>query len=409
MTELQAVRRAQKRLSVDSIDDAGPLPKRKKRECNCEGARACVYRDCLGDDPYFGDQFERIFRITKPIFHRIMDAVSSADPFFGFRPNPVKKKGIYPEAKVMIALKQLACGCAPTAFLDCYFQMGETTGRECLKKFCQAIVHSNLKQRCLQKMTREDAKRVSQLHEDEFTVPGVMGCLDCVHVYWRTCPMAWQGQCKGKEDHASLVLEAVADYNTWFWHQCFGPPGTLNDINVWDRSPLLRSFLNGDMDGVDFDFQIDEKAFNQVHYLVDGIYPELGRFCKTISIPLGNKQIKYSKWQEGSRKAVERAFGILQRKFQTLKRPVDLFFEEDIKDVVETCLILHNMMVENRMERDENSERHQLCDMYPLDECELNERRNQTQGMEASVSTATSGSSSERDRTELGRLNLVAS
>ena len=78
--------------------------------------------------------------------------------------------------------------------------------------------------------------------------------------------MAWKGQYKGKEERASIVLEAVADYNTWFWHHYFGPPGTLNDINIWDRSPLLRSFLNGDIESIDFDYEIDGKLCKRVYY-----------------------------------------------------------------------------------------------------------------------------------------------
>ena len=126
LTEVQAVKRAQKRVaSSESINDNGSVRKKKKKEYDYEGARHNIYRDYLGADPNYGSQFARIFRITLPIFHRIFDVVSEVDPFFTFRPNPVSKKGIYPEAKIMIALKQLAYGCAPTAFLD-YFQMGES-------------------------------------------------------------------------------------------------------------------------------------------------------------------------------------------------------------------------------------------------------------------------------------------
>ena len=36
---------------------------------------------------------------------------------------------------------------------------------------------------------------------------------------------------------AVIVLEAVASEDTWIWHAFFGLPGTLNDINVLNRSP----------------------------------------------------------------------------------------------------------------------------------------------------------------------------
>ena len=199
---------------------------------------------------------------------------------------------------------------------------------------------------------------------------GLMGCLDCMHVYWRTCPVAWQGQFSGKEEQPSLVLEGVADYNCWFWHSFFGCAGTLNDINMWDRSPLLRSFLDGSFETVDFEFSVSDTVFKQLYFLVDGIYPELSIFVKTVSVPLNNLQQRYSKWQEGARKSVERAFGILQRKFQILQRPVEMFYQDDIKNMVEACIILHNMMVEHRIKNNQK-EFEVLYDDRPLDErCE---------------------------------------
>jgi hypothetical protein len=53
-----------------------------------------------------------------------------------------------------------------------------------------------------------------------------------------------------------------------------------------------------------------------VWFLVDGIYPELARFAKTISEPLNNLAKSYASWQEASRKSIERAFGVFGRKFQ---------------------------------------------------------------------------------------------
>jgi Plant transposon protein len=136
--------------------------------------------------------------------------------------------------------------------------------------------------------------------------------------------MAWKGQCQGKDKgKASLVLEAVADYNLWFWHASFGHPGSLNDINIFDRSSLLRSMLDGTHnEELDFEYKIGENVFNRLWYLVDGIYPNIARFVKTLSVPLGKVQQTFVKWQEGKQKSIERAFGVLQRKFQILTKPV---------------------------------------------------------------------------------------
>ena len=68
----------------------------------------------------------------------------------------------------------------------------------------------------------EDAKCVSLLHEDVHRIPGMLGLLDCMHVCWKNCPIAYQGAYQGKEKFSTLVLDSIADHNLWFWHAAFG-------------------------------------------------------------------------------------------------------------------------------------------------------------------------------------------
>lgn len=50
-----------------------------------------------------------------------------------------------------------------------------------------------------------------------------------------------------------------------------GLPGSLNDINVFNRSPLFSRLWNGDSPQVEFD--IFDHHYTQGYYLADGIYP----------------------------------------------------------------------------------------------------------------------------------------
>ena len=79
-----------------------------------------------------------------------------------------------------------------------------------------------------------------------------------------------------------------------------------------------------------------------------------------MSEPLTDHHKKYAKWQEASRKDVEHAFGVLQRKFYFLVKDVEQWYVSDITEAVETCVILHNMMVQERVDRDEQ----ELHDWY---------------------------------------------
>ena len=56
------------------------------------------------------------------------------------------------------------------------------------------------------------------------------------------------------------------------------------------------------------------------------------------------------------RKSIERAFGVLQIKFQCVKNPCRKYSVEDAEDMMMVCICLHNMMVEYRIERDEEED-----------------------------------------------------
>ena len=83
---------------------------------------------------------------------------------------------------------------------------------------------------------------------------------------------------------------------------------------------MLKAFLDGSFArDVDFEFTIgDDKVFNHLWIHVDGIYPDLSRFVKTLQELVGRRASRYAVWQESARKDIERAFGVLQRKFHVL-------------------------------------------------------------------------------------------
>ena len=111
-------------------------------------------------------------------------------------------------------------------------------------------------------------------------------------------------------------------------------------------------FLNGEMDVLEKEivpFSIGEEEFKQLYILVDGIYPAYSRFVKSYKEPVGDEEKALTSWQELARKDIERAFGVLQAKFQFMARPILIQDLKLIEEVVTCCLILHNMCVGNRV------------------------------------------------------------
>ncbi len=293
------------------------------------------------------------------------------------------------DCKLLMALKVNAYGVAANAFRD-YFQMGESTARKCCELLNEALMHcKELTTIYLRKMTKADAQRVAQLHFVKHGIHGMLGCLDCMHVVWKNCPVALQGAFTGKEGTPTLVLEAMSDFNLWIWHASFGFAGALNDLNIWENSSLLQDMVNGTMAMLDFEFWIGGKRFTKLFFLVDGIYPETARFVKTVSVPSGHAQKKFCAWQEATRKNIERAFGVLQRKFQILCHPLEKWDERRINQTVMACILMHNMMVQERV-NSESDPFENFCGMYDPDDDEHENEQNlencdQNDGDDASV------------------------
>jgi len=99
------------------------------------------------------------------------------------------------------------------------------------------------------------------------------------------CPSAEHGQYTGRSNEPSIALEVASDDNLYIWHWYFGEPGGLNDINVWDRSPLLHAMTHGETQALDFDFQVNGQTFNMFYWLVDSIYPPVARFLSPFQAP----------------------------------------------------------------------------------------------------------------------------
>lgn len=109
--------------------------------------------------------------------------------------------------------------------------------------------------------------------------------------------------------------------------------------------------LQGALDLKTPTYTINGTSQDWLYFLVDGIYPDWAIFVKTI--PIGARQTEaddhYAAMQESVRKDVERAFGILVKKFHILARPIRRWYIEDIRTMLYTCIILHNMVIEERL------------------------------------------------------------
>lgn len=362
-----------KRNRLEREARGGPPNKKKKCRLNKARGQANVTEDYWCDDPTFDDnQFIRMFGLSRDKAKLVIDACLRQEPDVFHQTghsDALGQKGHPAFVKVLCVLKICRFGTPICAFRD-YFQMSEEDTRKSFHAVFRAVAaDEGLQEVYRRTMSQEDACRVSKMHKKKFGVAGMVFSIDCMHFSWKNCPAQFKGQfVGGKSKGATVVLEAGADTNGWFWHSTFGYPGGQNDIIVWDRSPLNLMLTDGtwskQVDPVE-PFTIGGVPFTKLWFLVDGIYPKLERFAKTISVPIGEEEKRYVQWQEGARKDVERAFGILQRKWRIVKQPCELRNIEDIRNMLLGLIVFHNMMVKDRVELGEDDD----SSLYALDEC----------------------------------------
>ncbi|XP_020245164.1 protein ALP1-like [Asparagus officinalis] len=314
-----------------------------------ENADRNLFNDYFSENPRYNDSmFRRRFRMSRDLFLRIVNAIKAHDTYFIQQRDGVGRLGLSTLQKITAVFRMLAYG-LPADATDEYIKIGESTAIESFKRFCRAVVEVFAEQYLRSPNTNDIARLLHIAKQRGF--PGMLGSLDCMHWKWKNCPTAWAGQYAGRSGSPTIILEAVADYDLWIWHAYFGLPGSNNDINVLEASHLFAKLAEGIAPPAHY--VIQGKHYNMGYYLADGIYPKWSTLVQTIHDPRGPKKKLFAMKQEGCRKDVERAFGVLQSRFAIVSGPARFWKKEVLHDIMTACIIMHNMIIED--ERDLNA------------------------------------------------------
>ncbi|XP_056866663.1 uncharacterized protein LOC130512572 [Raphanus sativus] len=268
------------------IDQQINKPKRRAYiERHREQGHEDLWNDYFSENPtYPPEMFRRRFRMTKPLFLSIVDRLSNEVPYFRQRQNAHGRYGLSALQKCTAAIRMLAYGQSGDTY-DEYLRLGESTALLCLEKFNEAIIQL-FGDEYLRKPTPADLQRLLDIGEVR-GFPGMIGSIDCMHWEWKNCPRSWRGQYTRGHGKPTIVLEAVASQDLWIWHAFFGLPGTLNDINVLDRSQVFSDIIQGRAPKVNF--TVNGHNYRMAYYLTDGIYPKWSTFIQSIPLPQGLK------------------------------------------------------------------------------------------------------------------------
>jgi len=331
----------------EEVKWGGSVPgKAPNKARDFQQAKETLYRQYFsGEASTFNEvDFERRFRMPRQVFMVVKDAVLGEGPFIQGT-DAFGKAGIDPVVRLTACLRKLAYGTSSDSN-DETFEISESVINRDFPVMCR-IVKEKLGRYLNNAPTAEVVASVQAVNAGR-GFPGMFASWDCKHFPWEMCPMALQGQHKsGAKPSPSLVLEAIADPHLYIWYHHFGEPGSLNDINILDKSSILLSILNSSFDLLTPEYRINNASRNYLYFLVDGIYPKWAIFIDTFGNPQTDKETHFCKVQEGARKDIERAFGVLVKKWRILGQPIRKWYMENINDILDCCIIFHNMVIEH--------------------------------------------------------------
>eukprot|EP00170_Pyropia_yezoensis_P003628 contig_15191_g3638 len=223
-----------------------------------------------GNSPvYVEDDFERRFRVSRSVSVRVFLAVKHRP---GFRPaiDATGRPRAHPLQKLVAAFRVLAYG-ESTDRPDEYSRISRSTTDIAVRDLVFHLVDlfgpDYLRQ--------PNAEELSVLlkRNAERGMPGGIGSLDCSHWEWRACPKNIQGSFQNRKGRRSVVMETVCDGDLYIWHLFVGCPGSMNDNNVLQQSPLYQVITAGLWHPRDDPFTIGGRVRSLLYYLVDKIYP----------------------------------------------------------------------------------------------------------------------------------------
>ncbi|KAL2085042.1 hypothetical protein ACEWY4_020560 [Coilia grayii] len=279
--------------------------------------RERVFRDRNNPlEVYNDDEIISRFRLTREAILRLTDELEDV-----LGPTTARSHSIPALLQLCTALRFYATG----SFLN---TVGDTVGLS--KASVSRVVYrvSGALSERLPQFPVEPAE-LSRLKRGFYNIsrfPNVVGAIDGTHVKIQA-PFENEHLFVNRKGHHSLNIQAVCDHNLKFLNCVARWPGSVHDSRILQHSQLFEAFEEGIIDGI---------------LLGDSGYPLKPWLLTPFLNPTTPAQRKYNTAHCSTRNTIERAFGVLKRRFHCLHGELRMIPERVCKIVCAT-VFLHNM------------------------------------------------------------------
>jgi hypothetical protein len=292
---------------------------------------------------YEGRQFRRRFRVPYTIFLELVEE-------YKLDCSKLRSTGPYDERLLVLgALRVLGSG-SPFDLIEELNCIDKETNRKFFHRFVNWGRRESSKWIYLPR-TEAEICHVVDVYKS-LGYPGALGSADGVHFYWDKCPAGLSNACTGKEKLPTLAFQFVVSHTKWIMSVTNAHFGTDNDktISRYDQA-IIDVREGGRFSKYKFELYTgnndDTITEEGLYYIVDGGYHTWGCLICPFKIQQpGTSCEVWSSALESIRKDVECTFGILKVRFLILKHPLRLHDMEVIEDVVHTCAMIHNRLMQ---------------------------------------------------------------
>ena len=307
---------------------------------NLTAATPSLFHD-LVDDP---ELYYRYFRMTRDMFERLLDMVSSRIT----RQDTNYRRAIPAKTRLMVTLRYLAGGWSMS---DCHvtLRLGKSTVSKIIRECCRAITEALVEHNFLKSpSTPEEWLAIAKQFEDTWNMPHCLGAIDGKHVLIQCPPGAGSANFSYKGHH-SRQLMAICDANYKFLMVDFGQEGSMHDSTVFAQSQMGIGFLSS-QHNIPEETTLPFSAIEMPYFLVGDEAFQLESWMMRPYGRGGNRELTeemrvFNYRLSRARRTIENAFGILVQRWRILRSPIQAS-PETVEAIVPALICLHNMLMQ---------------------------------------------------------------
>ena len=244
---------------------------------------------------------------------------------------------IAPRLQLLVALRYMATGNFQLTLGDCA-DMSQSSVSMCLRNVSAAI--AQLATDFIKFTTPENENELMQKFSRIAGMPGVIGCVDGTHIPILSPGGPTPELYRCRKGFFSMNVMAVCDPSLKFTNLVVNWPGSAHDSRVFSATRLAHSLESGMYRG----FLLGDSGYACRSYLLT---PFLA--------PGTDKERRFNASHIKTRNLIERAFGLLKRRFAVLAIPVRTKLS-NTQNIVMACAVLHNIAVMHHLPLDEGED-----------------------------------------------------